>query len=118
MPTVANLVGGGLGISTGQAILNNRLIDTLPMDDPSVTAAHVLAAGAQGLRQAFPNPKDLVAVLTSYLTGLRAAWVFSVAMSGAAFITAFAGEWRSINEPPKNAESPTKSPSATVQVED
>jgi hypothetical protein len=82
----------------------------------SVTAAHVLAAGAQGLRQAFPNPKDLAAVLTSYLIGLKAAWVFSIAMSGAAFITAFAGEWRSINEPPTNANSSTKTPPVAEEV--
>jgi hypothetical protein len=82
----------------------------------------VLAAGATGLRQAFPNPKDLAAVVTSYMIGLKAAWVFSIAMSGAAFIAAFAGEWRSINEKNEaamdaDAEPPTtKSPAAKTEL--
>jgi hypothetical protein len=119
MTTVAQFVGGGFGVSTGQAILNNRLIDTLPGGNSIVTPAHVLTAGATGLRQAFPNPQDLAAVVASYMIGLRDAWVFTTAMSGAAFIAAFAGEWRSINEPARDAkpavvESP--SPSATEAV--
>ena len=84
-------------MSTGQAILNNRLIDTLPVGNSVVTPAHVLTAGATGLRQAFPNPQDLAAVVASYMIGLKDAWVFTTAMGGAAFIAAFAAEWRSIN---------------------
>ncbi|KAL9105783.1 MAG: hypothetical protein Q9227_009085 [Pyrenula ochraceoflavens] len=76
-------------------ILKNH---TLPAGNSVVTAAHVLAAGATGLRQAFQNPKDLASVVASYMIGLKAAWIFSIAMSGAAFIAAFAGEWRSVTE--------------------
>ncbi|KAH8896392.1 putative MFS transporter [Thozetella sp. PMI_491] len=99
----ALFVGGGFGISTGQAILNNRLIDTLPIGNSGVTAVRVLAAGASELRKAFSNPEDLAAVITSYMIGLQAAWVFSIAMSVAAFLVAFVGEWRSINEVQTNA---------------
>jgi len=103
----AQFVGGGFGVSTGQAILNNHLIDTLPVGNSVVTPAHVLAAGATRLRQAFPSPHDLAAVVASYMIGLKDAWVFATAMSGAAFVTAFAAEWRSINEPAPDARRPT-----------
>ena len=103
-------------MSTGQAILNNRLIDTLPVGNSVVTPAHVLAASATGLRQAFPNPQDLVAVVASYMIGLKDAWVFTTAMSGAAFITAFAAEWRPINEAAPDATPQINSPSATEEV--
>jgi len=105
-------------VSTGQAILNNRLIDTLPFGNSVVIPAHVLTAGATGLRQAFPNPQDLAAVVASYMIGLKDAWVFTTAMSGVAFITAFAAEWRSINEPAPNAKPPIKPPSANVSSRD
>ncbi|KIW31324.1 uncharacterized protein PV07_02981 [Cladophialophora immunda] len=112
----AQFVGGGFGVSAGQAILNNRLVDTLPVGNSVVTPAHVLAAGATGLRQAFPNPRDLAAVVASYMIGLRDAWVFTTAMSGAAFLTAFAAEWRSINEPVPDTKPPVETPSAPEEV--
>lgn len=115
--TVAQFVGGGFGVSTGQAILNNRLLDTLPVGNPLVTRVHVLNAGAAGLRQAFPNPQDLAAVVASYMIGLRDAWIFTTAMGGAAFLTAFAAEWKSINEPAKDGKPPTEPKATTEEIE-
>ncbi|RMZ88710.1 hypothetical protein DV736_g4065, partial [Chaetothyriales sp. CBS 134916] len=112
----AQFVGGGFGVSTGQAILNNRVMDTLPVGSSIVTPTHVLTAGATGLRQAFPNRQDLAAVVESYMIGLKDAWVFTTAMGGAAFITAFAAEWRSINEAGADAKARIKSPSKSEEV--
>ncbi|KIW82634.1 hypothetical protein Z517_05661 [Fonsecaea pedrosoi CBS 271.37] len=114
----AQFVGGGFGVSTGQAILNNRLIDNLPHGNSVVTPASVLAAGATGLRQAFPHPRDLAAVVASYMIGLRDAWIFTTVASGVAFLTAFAAEWRSINElvPDANIAVETTTTSANEEV--
>lgn len=78
-------------MSTDEAILNNHLIDTLPLGNWLVTSAPALTAGATGLRQAFPNPQDLAVVVSSYMIGLKDAWLFATATSGAAFISTFCG---------------------------
>lgn len=76
--------------------MNNRLIAALPSDNPAISASRVLTAGATGLRQAFPNPQDLAAVVNAYMVGLKDAWIWSIALSGAAFLVAFGAEWKSI----------------------
>lgn len=76
--------------------MNNRLIAALSSDSPAISASRVLAAGATGLRQAFPNSKDLITVVNAYMIGLKDAWIWSIAMSGAAFLVAFVAEWKSI----------------------
>jgi hypothetical protein len=94
---VFQFVGGGVGVSVAQSIMNNRLLAALPSDNPTISAAKVLAAGATGLRSAFPNPDDLAVVVNAYIVALKDAWTWSIATSGAAFLAAFAAEWKSIS---------------------
>jgi hypothetical protein len=90
--SVSQFVGGTIGVSSSQAIMNNRMVAQLP---PPL-GARVLEAGAAGLRQAFPNPQILQDVLNAYMIGLKDAWIFSIVMGGMAFVVASAAEWRSI----------------------
>ncbi|OCK74840.1 MFS general substrate transporter [Lepidopterella palustris CBS 459.81] len=60
-------VGGAVGVSSAQSIMNNRLIAALPSNNPAISASRVLAAGANGLRQAFPNSRDLMIVVNAYM---------------------------------------------------
>lgn len=76
--------------------MNNRLIDALPTDNPAISPAKVVAAGATNLRQAFPDPRDLDTVVHAYMVGLKDAWIFSIVTAGLAFLLAFTAEWKSI----------------------
>jgi MFS transporter, DHA2 family, glioxin efflux transporter len=93
--------------------MNNRLIAALPSDNPAISAARVLTAGATGLREAFPNPQDLMAVVNAYMVGLKDAWIWSAVLSGAAFLVAFAAEWKSIKPDNIKARAAAK---ATAEV--
>ncbi|MCJ1251048.1 hypothetical protein MMC30_008279, partial [Trapelia coarctata] len=76
--------------------MNNRLLAALPTNQPTVSAARVLAVGATGLASAFPDPRDMQIVLDAYMGGLKAAWIWKIAMAGMAFVVAFAAEWKSL----------------------
>ncbi|KAG7284751.1 hypothetical protein NEMBOFW57_009362 [Staphylotrichum longicolle] len=89
-------LGGTIGVSAAQSIMNNVIVNSLPADNPRISPAAVLAAGANGLRDAFPNPSDLAVVVNAYMAGLKAAWIWSIALSGIAFIVAFGAEWKSV----------------------
>lgn len=91
-------VGAATGVACGQSIFNNQLIAALPRLAPDVDASAVLRAGAYGLARTFPDPKQLEEVLKSYIVGLRAAWAFSIALSGMAVLVAFLPRWENINK--------------------
>lgn len=112
---VYQFVGGALGVSSAQSIMNNRLIAALPPGNPAVSGSTVLAAGAQGLRVAFSNPNDLLTVVQAYMTGLKDAWIWSIALSAAATLGALGAEWKSINADAVKARNAAKA-AATVQA--
>ncbi|KAI0912697.1 putative MFS transporter [Ustulina deusta] len=89
-------IGGTIGVSAAQNIMNNIIISSLPTDNPNVTPAKVLGVGANDLRQAFPNPADLNAVVNAYVRGLKAAWIWGIALSGLAVIVSLGAEWKSV----------------------
>jgi hypothetical protein len=97
-----------MGVSIAQSIFNNRLSASLPIVAPDVDIGQVLAAGATGLKDAFSHAQ-LSGVLRAYMIGLKAAWVWSIALGGMAFIVSFFVEWRSIKQkdppPPAAADS-------------
>lgn len=76
--------------------MNNIIISSLPTDNPNVTPAKVLGVGANDLRRAFPNPDDLNAVVNAYVRGLKAAWIWGIALSGLAVIVSLGAEWKSV----------------------
>jgi hypothetical protein len=76
--------------------MNNVIIKSLPTNNPNISPANVLAAGATGLRDVFPDPHDLAIVVNAYMRGLKAAWIWSIALSGLAFLIAFGAEWKSV----------------------
>ena len=94
--------------------MNNVIVSSLPMNNPRISSGKVLAAGSNGLRQAFLEPDDLNTVVNAYMTGLKAAWVWSIVLSGLAFLISFGAEWKSIRvdqmkrtEHKTDAESPS-----------
>lgn len=94
--TVFQFVGGTVGVSAANNIMTNVIISSLPKDNPNLSPAAVLAAGSTGLLQAFPNVDDLNMVINAYMRGLKAAWIWSIALSGLAFVISFGAEWKSV----------------------
>ena len=92
---VFQFISGAIGIATAQNIFTNRLIEALPNHAPGIDIARVLAVGATGIRDAF-TPSQLSGVLTSYMIGLKGAWLMSLCISGATFITSLLPGWKSI----------------------
>lgn len=76
--------------------MNNTIVSSLPHDNPRVTATTVLAAGAGSLRMAFPDLRDLLTVVKAYMYGLKAAWIWSIALAGVAFVISLGAEWKSV----------------------
>lgn len=72
------------------------MLKALPTNNPNITRAKVLSAGTFGLRRVFPDKNDLTAVINAYMSGLRAAWVWSLVLVVVAFFIAFGAEWKSI----------------------
>ncbi|OAR02344.1 hypothetical protein LLEC1_04195 [Akanthomyces lecanii] len=89
-------VGGTIGVSAAQNILNNVLLKSLPIDNSNITVAKVLAAGTMSLHDAFPDPADFSTVVNAYMKGIRASWIWGISLSGLAFFIALGAEWRSI----------------------
>jgi hypothetical protein len=100
-----------MGVSIAQSIFSNSLIVSLPLVAPDVNTGQVLAAGATGLHDVF-KPEQLSGVLQAYMLGLKAAWVWSIALGGMAFICSFFVEWRSIAQ----TKSPRPAPTNAVLV--
>ncbi|KAI1358477.1 putative MFS transporter [Xylaria arbuscula] len=89
-------IGGTIGVSAAENIMNNYIVQSIPTNNPNVTAAKVLATGANDLRNAFPDPADLAIVVNAYVRGLKAAWIFGTVLTGLSFLVALCAEWRSI----------------------
>jgi len=84
-----NTVGGAVFIAAGQGTLVAKMIATLPGD---VDARRVLAAGAMGIRDAFPA--DVVpGILDAYISGLRVAFVIGIGGICVAVLTSPLGRW-------------------------
>ncbi|EGX88301.1 MFS transporter, putative [Cordyceps militaris CM01] len=107
-------VGGTIGVSAAQNILNNVLLKSLPVNSPNITAAKVLAAGTTSLHDAFPDPADFSTVVNAYMNGIRAAWIWGIILSGLAFLIAFGAEWRSIKV--EDVQKRTEEKPATSQA--
>ena len=105
IPPVSQFLGATVGVSAATNIMENVIISSLPTDNPNITAAHVLAAGSSNLRDCFPDPDDFSVVVNAYMNGLRAAWIWSIALSGVGLLVSFFAEWKSLR--PTDAKKET-----------
>ncbi|KAF4766121.1 hypothetical protein HAV15_010702 [Penicillium sp. str.  len=88
-------IGGTVGVAASTNIMNNVLISSLPADG-RISASDVLSAGSTGLAKMFPNPADLKIVVSAYMKGLKAAWIWSIALAGVSFLVSLAAERKSV----------------------
>jgi hypothetical protein len=93
--TVFQTLGASLLVSGAQSAFTNTLLRQLPKDAPLVSPAAVVAAGATGLRDTFPE-HEIPNILVSYMAALRATYIISITTAGMAAVVAIFIPWRSI----------------------
>jgi len=93
-------LGGAVGVSSAGSIFNNRVIAYVRIFAPDVIPAQVIAAGENGIREAFPAGQ-VQGIVLAYMAALKDAWVFSIALAGISSIACLGIGWISIK--PKQA---------------
>jgi hypothetical protein len=104
MTKVFQTLGGAIFVSAGNCAFGNQLVRQLQIEVPSLDPTSVISAGAGSLRDAY-SANILPGVLSSYLSGLRAAYAVAIASAGVAFAFGLIAEWKKINvdvPPPKS----------------
>uniref|UniRef100_A0A0B7KEH2 Major facilitator superfamily (MFS) profile domain-containing protein n=1 Tax=Bionectria ochroleuca TaxID=29856 RepID=A0A0B7KEH2_BIOOC len=86
------LLAGGWGVAVSDAILNNLLLQKLPNYVPDIDPHAVLAAGAEGIKDAYQG-QDLEGVRHAYIEGLHGGWALGIAAFGIVFLWAFVPSW-------------------------
>ena len=86
---VFQTIGGSFFVSAGQSAFENRLINSLAKNAPTVDPALVLATGATEIRTTFSGA-ELHGVLESYLDGLYTVFILTIAIAGLSFFAVLA----------------------------
>lgn len=102
LPTVTAVVlffqtiGGALFVSAGETGFENKLINSLATNAPSITPATIVTTGASDLHTIFSGAV-LDGILRSYVDGLRVAFIIGVALSGVSIVPALLSPWKKID---------------------
>ncbi|KAI0904505.1 putative gliotoxin efflux pump [Ustulina deusta] len=89
---VIQFYSASLGISAASAIINNILVQKVPIYAPETTSAEVLSIGPYDLSARFSGA-TLLGIKKAYIDGLRASWALSIGLWGVAFFCAFLAKW-------------------------
>lgn len=84
---VFQFVSAAYGVGSTDAIMNNLILQKVPVYMPGETGADVLGVGAAGLESAFSGDR-LRGARLAYLSGLRGSWAMAIAMFGVTFLCA------------------------------
>ena len=82
--TVSQTFFGTFGVAMAESIFTNHLLVSLPKCAPGVGRVQVLSVSASELRQVF-TAVQIPGLSRSFVVGLRAAWIASIALCGWAF---------------------------------
>ena len=89
-------IGGALFVSAGETAFENKLINSLSTNAPSVTPAVIVATGASDLHNTFQGAV-LNGILHSYIDGLRIAFAIGIALAGLSIFPALLSPWKKID---------------------
>lgn len=89
---VIQFYSASIGISAATAIINNILIQKVPVYAPGIAVAEVLSIGPYDLSSRFSGA-TLLGIKRAYIDGLRASWILSIALWGVAFFCTFLAKW-------------------------
>ncbi|KAI4183803.1 MAG: hypothetical protein L6R41_005182 [Letrouitia leprolyta] len=90
-------IGGSFFVAAGQTGFENRLLNTLPQNAPTVDPVKVITTGATELSKQFTEHQEYVGVIKSYLDGIHLTFAFSIALIGFSFLAALFAPWRKID---------------------
>ena len=74
-------IAGAYFISASQSIFQNGLVNAVAKNVPGLNPQLVVAAGATNIRNYFAE-EQIGGIVESYLSGLKHAWAFSIALAG------------------------------------
>ncbi|USW51350.1 Putative major facilitator superfamily, MFS transporter superfamily [Septoria linicola] len=80
-------MAGGIFISASQSVFANGLIGAVKENVPGLPPQLVLAAGATNIRRYFAE-NQVEGIVRSYMTGLKNAFAFSIALAGVGLLIA------------------------------
>ncbi|KFY05017.1 hypothetical protein O988_00340 [Pseudogymnoascus sp. VKM F-3808] len=113
--TFTQILGGTVILSMGQTIFTASLRNTIPIYAAGVSTAKVIAVGAAGLRQAFPDPQVLGGVLVAYSLSVGRVYYLAIGCSGVAFFLSFGLGWKDIRKEEETvAKAPTEKEGAVA----
>jgi hypothetical protein len=100
-------LGGSIFLAIAENIFLSRLRSALALYAPTVNAAAVIGAGAEGLRKVVgTSGPDLAACIQAYNEAIMSTFYLCAAGAVVAFFAAFGMEWRSVKtEHAKEGES-------------
>lgn len=112
--TFIQIFGGTVILSMGQTIFTASLRSTIPIYAEGVSPAEVIAVGATGLQQAFPDPQVLASVLIAYSKSVSRVYYLAIGCSGAAFLFSFGMGWKDIRKEEKTVPEASEGKEGTV----
>ena len=91
------MTGGAMSVSAAQNIFTNCLIASLRTNSPGLDPSLVLSVGATEIRAIFA-PDQIIGILSSYMTGLRAAWALGIGLAGGMVVASLLADRISIKK--------------------
>ncbi|KAI8627999.1 MFS general substrate transporter [Xylariaceae sp. FL1651] len=88
-------LGGALFVSVGNNVFNNKLVQELAVNVPSINPKEVLSAGATNLQKTLP-PDMLPAVILSYNNALTTSFIVATALAALTVFGSGLIEWKSV----------------------
>ncbi|KAK5637284.1 hypothetical protein RRF57_012997 [Xylaria bambusicola] len=89
---VIQFYSASVGISAASAIINNILVQKVPIYAPETTPTEILSIGPYDLSSRFSGA-TLLGIKKAYIDGLRASWALSIGLWGVAFFCTFLAKW-------------------------
>lgn len=92
---VFQTIGGAFGISAAQSAFINRIISTLAVTAPEISAEALIATGATQIRTMF-SPEQVPLIVAAYMAGLKLAFAITLAFVGAAVLFTLCAKWKKL----------------------
>lgn len=92
-----NVFSGAIFLAVSQSILSNVLVNDISERIPGIVPARILAAGATGIRDIFPE--DLLPLaLEAYNSAVRDVFIMGIVLGACSTIASCFIEWKNIKE--------------------
>ncbi|KAL6695683.1 major facilitator superfamily domain-containing protein [Trichoderma pleuroticola] len=89
-------IGGAIWVSASQSIFINRMLIAVPQFAPGVDPKQVVSTGAGELRRVFGSD-EILGIVSTYLTGIRAAYLLCCAVVGASLLVGVFLPWNRLD---------------------